>query len=140
LVQLFWFLDTMLTAARLVCRGLCVAPAVPASGASRMGFLQFVSPTVRAMSQDVKGGFASRLTRRRGPTLKERAMAPATDTGMRFTNIFFIHTNVLIFAMFAAFNIGRIAVAGGSVFGIGALCYYGLGLSNEPGAIERARY
>ncbi|XP_078470847.1 growth hormone-inducible transmembrane protein [Lampetra fluviatilis] len=35
-------------------------------------------------------------------------------------------------------SLGRLAVAGGGVISIGALCYYGLGLSNEPGAIERA--
>lgn len=34
-------------------------------------------------------------------------------------------------------EIGQIAVAGGSVLGMGALCYYGLGMSNEPGAIDR---
>lgn len=35
-------------------------------------------------------------------------------------------------------EVGQIAVAGGAVLGVGALCYYGLGLSNEPGAIDRA--
>lgn len=34
-------------------------------------------------------------------------------------------------------EVGQIAVAGGAVVGLGALCYYGLGLSNEPGAIDR---
>uniref|UniRef100_A0A8C5PKC3 Growth hormone inducible transmembrane protein n=1 Tax=Leptobrachium leishanense TaxID=445787 RepID=A0A8C5PKC3_9ANUR len=33
---------------------------------------------------------------------------------------------------------GRLIVAGGAVVGLGALCYYGLGMSNEIGAIERA--
>lgn len=32
---------------------------------------------------------------------------------------------------------GRGALAGGSLLGVGALCYYGLGLSNEPGALEK---
>ncbi|XP_050687969.1 growth hormone-inducible transmembrane protein-like isoform X3 [Eriocheir sinensis] len=36
-----------------------------------------------------------------------------------------------------AMEVGQIAVAGGAVLGIGALCYYGLGMSNEPGAIDR---
>lgn len=35
-------------------------------------------------------------------------------------------------------SIGRMVVAGGAVVGIGALCYYGLGMSNEIGAIEKA--
>lgn len=34
-------------------------------------------------------------------------------------------------------EVGQVAVAGGAVLGIGALCYYGLGMSNEPGAIDR---
>ncbi|CAH2321325.1 growth hormone-inducible transmembrane [Pelobates cultripes] len=33
---------------------------------------------------------------------------------------------------------GRLIVAGGAVVGLGALCYYGLGMSNEIGAIEKA--
>lgn len=33
---------------------------------------------------------------------------------------------------------GRWFVAGGAAVGLGALCYYGLGLSNEIGAIEKA--
>jgi len=39
-----------------------------------------------------------------------------------------------------AFNIGKGAVAGGAVIGLGALCYYGLGLSSQTGAIDHARY
>ncbi|CAI9718256.1 Hypothetical predicted protein [Octopus vulgaris] len=50
-------------------------------------------------------------------SLKEIIMAPATDT---------------------SFSLGRGLVAGASVIGLGSLCYYGLGLSNEVGAIERA--
>ena len=37
----------------------------------------------------------------------------------------------------SALEVGQIAVAGGAVLGIGAICYYGLGMSNEPGAIDR---
>lgn len=33
---------------------------------------------------------------------------------------------------------GKLIVAGGAAVGLGALCYYGLGMSNEVGAIERA--
>ncbi|XP_051158365.1 growth hormone-inducible transmembrane protein-like [Leptopilina boulardi] len=35
-----------------------------------------------------------------------------------------------------AFNIGKGAVAGGSALGLGALCFYGLGLSSQSGAID----
>ncbi|MCL4118768.1 UNVERIFIED_CONTAM: hypothetical protein GTU68_066687 [Idotea baltica] len=38
---------------------------------------------------------------------------------------------------FGPLEVGQIAVAGGAALGLGALCYYGLGLSNEPGAIDR---
>lgn len=35
-------------------------------------------------------------------------------------------------------NVGRAIVGGASVAGVGALCFYGLGLSNEVGAIDTA--
>lgn len=35
-------------------------------------------------------------------------------------------------------SMGRIVLAGGAVVGLGALCYYGLGMSSEIGAIEKA--
>lgn len=37
-----------------------------------------------------------------------------------------------------AFSIGRGALAGGAALGIGALCFYGVGLSNEAGALEKS--
>ncbi|XP_060097030.1 growth hormone-inducible transmembrane protein [Heteronotia binoei] len=39
---------------------------------------------------------------------------------------------------FKADQMGRWFVAGGAVVGLGALCYYGLGLSDEVGAIDKA--
>jgi len=33
-------------------------------------------------------------------------------------------------------EVGQLATAGGATLGLGALCYYGLGLSNAPGAID----
>lgn len=50
-------------------------------------------------------------------TLKEMAQSPATGS---------------------ADMMGRGLIVGASAIGIGALCYYGLGLSSEVGAIERA--
>mgnify|MGYP006970972172 FL=1 len=38
----------------------------------------------------------------------------------------------------APFAFGSSAVAGASLFGIGALCYYGFGLANTPGTLENA--
>lgn len=53
----------------------------------------------------------------RRKTLREQAFAPAGDT---------------------AFNLGKGFVAGGAVVGLGALCFYGLGLSSQPGALEHS--
>jgi len=35
-------------------------------------------------------------------------------------------------------EVGQLAVGGAAVTGLGALCFYGLGMANEPGAIDRA--
>ncbi|KAJ7324356.1 hypothetical protein JRQ81_017376 [Phrynocephalus forsythii] len=35
-------------------------------------------------------------------------------------------------------QMGRWVLAGGAIVGLGALCYYGLGMSNEVGALEKA--
>jgi len=53
----------------------------------------------------------------RRQTLRERAMAPPSGS---------------------AFTVGRGALAGGAALGVGALCFYGLGLSNEAGALEKS--
>jgi len=53
----------------------------------------------------------------RRQTLKERMMAPASGS---------------------AFTMGQGFVAGGAAIGIGALCFYGLGMSKEQGALERS--
>ena len=37
----------------------------------------------------------------------------------------------------AAINVGRASLAGASLLGIGGLCYYGLGLSSQSGAVDR---
>ena len=44
-----------------------------------------------------------------------------------------------LFSFFSSGDqIGRVILGGGCLFGIGSLCYYGLGLSGEAGAIDRA--
>jgi len=63
------------------------------------------------------GTRASALRRVKTRSLKEVVMAPAGDT---------------------AFVAGKAVLAGASLVGIGALCYYGLGMSNQVGAIDRA--
>lgn len=58
-----------------------------------------------------------RAAQQKGQTLKEMLSKPADGT---------------------AEVVGRSILAGAAAAGIGALCYYGLGLSNEVGAFERA--
>jgi len=69
---------------------------------------------IQGMAKEARSAFRTTPRRR---TLKEIAMAPAGDS---------------------AFSIGKGVLAGGSAFGLGALCYYGLGMSKEEGAIDRA--
>ncbi|KAB0798421.1 hypothetical protein PPYR_09414 [Photinus pyralis] len=57
------------------------------------------------------------VRRARTRTLREKIMAPAGD---------------------GAFSIGKGAAAGGALLGIGALGYYGLGLSDEAGSLEKS--
>jgi len=59
--------------------------------------------------------FIRRAKERMG--IKERAMQPTSG---------------------APFSIGQGVLLGASAFGLGSLCYYGLGLSNEPGTLERS--
>jgi len=42
--------------------------------------------------------------------------------------------------VFLAENTGRAVLGGACAAGVGALCFYGLGLSNDVGAIDKARY
>ncbi len=69
---------------------------------------------MRQYAQEAKSGFTRHAERRR--TLKEIASAPTQGT---------------------PFAIGQGALAGGAALGLGALCYYGLGLSNQTGAVDR---
>ncbi|XP_063236213.1 growth hormone-inducible transmembrane protein-like [Bacillus rossius redtenbacheri] len=62
-----------------------------------------------------RSGFKERLAERR--SLQEQITQPAGET---------------------AFTVGRGAVAGGAALGLGALCYYGLGLSNQASIVDQA--
>ncbi|XP_071318351.1 growth hormone-inducible transmembrane protein [Trachinotus anak] len=112
--------------ARLTClRSLPLAGLRPVlaqgSPALRAPTLKACPPLLRPQQ-----GFSSkaRFGFRRGRTtrdqLKEAAFEPATDTAIRIDSM------------------GRMILAGGAAVGLGALCYYGLGMSNEIGAIEKA--
>eukprot|EP00092_Neocalanus_flemingeri_P017070 GFUD01018461.1.p1 GENE.GFUD01018461.1~~GFUD01018461.1.p1 ORF type:complete len:283 (+),score=37.89 GFUD01018461.1:63-911(+) len=69
---------------------------------------------LRFNSGDTKNAF-SRMARRK--TLKETAMAPEQGT---------------------AINMGQGALAGAAVVGLGALAFYGAGMSGEMGAVDKA--
>ncbi|XP_033747715.1 growth hormone-inducible transmembrane protein-like [Pecten maximus] len=70
---------------------------------------------VQQCSQNTRSAFSKRAQKR--VSLKEATMAPAGNK---------------------AFQIGNGVAAGAAAAGIGALCYYGLGLSKESGAVDRA--
>uniref|UniRef100_A0A8D0DUV3 Growth hormone inducible transmembrane protein n=1 Tax=Salvator merianae TaxID=96440 RepID=A0A8D0DUV3_SALMN len=89
-------------------------------------------PAVRSSSLKAKQwllqpyqGYASkaRISLRRGKTgqeIKEAVFEPSMEKAFKIDQM------------------GRWVVAGGAVVGLGAVCYYGLGMSNEIGAIEKA--
>uniref|UniRef100_A0A8C4YTY3 Growth hormone-inducible transmembrane protein n=1 Tax=Gadus morhua TaxID=8049 RepID=A0A8C4YTY3_GADMO len=67
-----------------------------------------------------KARFGFRRSKTTRDQLKEAAFEPASETAMKIDGM------------------GRMILAGGAAVGLGALCYYGLGMSNEIGAIEKA--
>lgn len=69
---------------------------------------------VQLYASEAKNGIGRHARRK---TLKEQIMAPAGDS---------------------AFNVGQGFVAGGAALGIGALCFYGAGLSSEQGALDKS--
>ncbi|XP_067285446.1 growth hormone-inducible transmembrane protein [Pseudorasbora parva] len=85
-----------------------------------------LTPLTRSPLMRAQQGYSTkaRLGLRRSKTSAERlqnaALEPATDTAIKIDNM------------------GRIFLAGGAAVGLGALCYYGFGMSNEMGAIEKA--
>ncbi|XP_033004668.1 growth hormone-inducible transmembrane protein [Lacerta agilis] len=110
-------------AARLVClRALpCLRPGhLQASPALRNSALK----TQHWLLQPSKG-YASKARfgvrkGRTGQEIKEAAFEPSMEKVLKVDRM------------------GRWIVAGGAAVGLGAVCYYGLGMSNEIGAIEKA--
>jgi len=79
--------------------------------------------------------YASRNTVRSGRTTVTRATR-GTNAGTQAKQTF--KEKLMAPAGTGAISMGQGLVAGSSVLGLGALCYYGLGLSNQVGAIDRA--
>ncbi|XP_056626739.1 growth hormone-inducible transmembrane protein [Triplophysa dalaica] len=104
----------------LVSRLTCLrsVPLVGLRSVLRQGPGGLMKPQQQSYSTKARLGF------RRSKTSKEQiqdaAFEPATHTAIKIDNM------------------GRIILAGGAAVGLGALCYYGLGMSNEMGAIEKA--
>ncbi|XP_023663884.1 growth hormone-inducible transmembrane protein [Paramormyrops kingsleyae] len=83
--------------------------------------LKVTQPLVKPHQEySTKARFALRRGKTAKDQLKDAAFEPATDTAAKVDSI------------------GRMILAGGAAVGLGALCYYGLGMSNEIGAIEKA--
>ncbi|OQR72672.1 growth hormone-inducible transmembrane protein-like [Tropilaelaps mercedesae] len=107
----------MLSASRIAVSALCRnAARGPPSTVNFLRSSQTPNHSIRQFMQQQKTTRLERIMERR-KTLKELAMEPATDS---------------------AFQAGKGLLAGASVVGLGALCYYGLGMSSEIGAVERA--
>lgn len=111
----------MLSVARLCRPSLPLAKTViidlshPLKSATPFRNVQLKCSLWRNFSSDGRESFSRTARRRR--TLKEIAMQPTEGT---------------------PFAIGKAAVAGGAVVGVGALCFYGLGLASSPGAIDQS--
>ncbi|XP_071952167.1 growth hormone-inducible transmembrane protein-like [Antedon mediterranea] len=94
--------------------------------AARQSFRTKVAPQLtthnygivcRNMASQARTSLRKRITK--SNTLKEAAGKPADGT---------------------AITMGQGLIAGAGIAGIGALCYYGLGMSSEAGAIDRAAF
>ncbi|XP_013886697.1 growth hormone-inducible transmembrane protein [Austrofundulus limnaeus] len=111
--------------ARLTC--LRSLPLVGLRPGLSQGSSALRTPTLKASTPLLtpQQGYASkvRFGFRRVKTAREQLKEVAFEP---------THTAIKIDSM------GRIILAGCSVMGLGALCYYGLGMSNEIGAIEKA--
>ncbi|CAJ1080273.1 growth hormone-inducible transmembrane protein [Xyrichtys novacula] len=111
--------------ARLTClRSVPLAGLRPvltqSSPALRTPILKTYSPLLRpqqGLSSKSRFGFRRAKTARE--QFKDAAFEP-TETAIKIDSM------------------GRMILAGGAAIGLGALCYYGLGMSNEIGAIEKA--
>ncbi len=98
----------------------------------------------RQASNQTRSSFTRRAAKSR--SLKEIVMSPAGEGGM---SCFIIENNNIVipfcssngyfvFMDITAFSVGKGVVLGASGLGLGALCFYGLGLSSVPGAIDRS--
>lgn len=93
---------------------------------------------VRQFNRDAKEGFQTRTQRiAEKQTLREKIMAPAGPNGEQSSFLLRkVKLNLSIFSI--AFALGKGAVAGASVLGLGALCFYGLGLGSGTSVLNNS--
>lgn len=106
----------------LVMWKCCLSPAAArasakafAAGPAPLRWPMMTQKTMNMSTRSRPARFQAATAKRR--TLREIIMAPAGDS---------------------AFSVGKGVLAGASAFGLGALCYYGLGMSSEAGAFEKS--
>ncbi|XP_030760157.1 growth hormone-inducible transmembrane protein-like isoform X1 [Sitophilus oryzae] len=97
--------------ALMLASRICQAPAIKRSFIKQLPARAFT----RTYANEGRDALAREA--RRKATLKEKAMAPAGET---------------------AFSLGKGAVAGASVVGIGALCYYGVASGHGASTLDQA--
>ncbi|EAL39226.3 AGAP009883-PA [Anopheles gambiae str. PEST] len=106
---------------RLACGRPFVSSALIKSALQTVPKRPQLQPVFRQYARDVKGGSSpgtsSWTSRAERMTLRERAMAPPGPN---------------------AYAIGKGAVAGGAALGLGALCFYGLGLGSGTSTLENS--
>lgn len=105
-----------MAAAIFISRTICLNPSRDVLLRSAVFLRNPIINQSKGLGNNARSGFR-RANMVRKPTLKERLLAPEQGT---------------------AINIGKGALLGASALGIGALCYYGMGLASEPGAIEKS--
>ncbi|XP_005992484.1 growth hormone-inducible transmembrane protein [Latimeria chalumnae] len=110
----------LVTLRSLPCLSLrqTLTQASPALKNSTLRTNQWLLQSNQGYATKTRYGFRRAKTSRE--EIKEAAFTPAAETAIKIDNM------------------GRLILAGGGVVGLGALCYYGLGMSNEIGAIEKA--
>lgn len=95
-----------------------LAPVSPAVRNSTVKTIQWLQQPKQGYASKVR--FGLRRAKSAREEMKEAAFKPAMETAAKIDNL------------------GRWIIAGGAAVGIGALCYYGLGMSSEIGAIEKS--
>ncbi|XP_019739108.1 growth hormone-inducible transmembrane protein [Hippocampus comes] len=119
----------------LVARLTCLRSSIPSLAAGLRPALANGSAALRSSTLNLKpcqtvftpqkglsskARFGFRRARTTRDQLKEAAFEPSTGTALKIDSM------------------GRMILAGGAAVGLGALCYYGMGMSNDIGAVEKA--